>query len=102
MTRLRELKHEHEQIGDVRGVGLLCGIELVEDRDTKRPAGKLAKALSTECLLRGLSIDVARGRPDAASNCFRIAPPLTVDTEEIDLAVEILDQSLRSVLASKA
>lgn len=102
MARLRELQHGHEQIGDVRGVGLLCGMELVEDRDTKRPAGKLAKALSTECLLRGLSIDVARGRPDAASNCFRIAPPLTVDTEEIDLAVEILDQSLRSVLASKA
>ena len=50
-----------------------------------------------ECLERGLSMNIVRSAKIA--NCFRLAPPLTVTTEEIDMAVEILDAAMRSVLA---
>lgn len=99
LARLRELQAEHEQIGDVRGRGLLVGLELVEDRHSRRPADSLGAAVTAECLRRGLSMNIVRAGSDA--NCFRMAPPLTISEEEIDLAVEILDTSLRATLASR-
>ncbi len=96
IARLLELQAGHEQIGDVRGRGLLVGIELVEDRATKRPANELGAAVTAECLARGLSMNIVRS--GSIANCFRLAPPLNVTEEEIDLAVEILDASLRATL----
>jgi 2,2-dialkylglycine decarboxylase (pyruvate) len=98
LARLRELQSEHEQIGDVRGAGLLVGLELVEDRHSRRPADALGTAVTAECLRHGLSMNIVRAGTSA--NCFRMAPPLTIAEEEIDLAVEIIDASLRAVLAS--
>jgi 2,2-dialkylglycine decarboxylase (pyruvate) len=95
LARLRELQAEHEPIGDVRGRGLLVGLELVEDRETRAPADALGAAVTRECYERGLSMNIVRSQ--AHANCFRIAPPLTVTEEEIDLAVEIMDASLRAV-----
>lgn len=100
MARLQELQARHEQVGEVRGRGLLVGLELVEDRDSRRPADALGAAVAAECLKRGLSVNVARS--DTGANCFRMAPPLTISEGEIDRAVEILDTSLRAALASKA
>jgi 2,2-dialkylglycine decarboxylase (pyruvate) len=97
LARLRELAERHEQIGDVRGRGLLVGLELVVDRDTREPADALGAAVTAECLRRGLSMNIVRAGTSA--NCFRIAPPLVVTEEEIDLAVEIIDASLRAVLS---
>jgi 2,2-dialkylglycine decarboxylase (pyruvate) len=97
LGRLRELQAAHEQIGDVRGRGLLVGLELVEDRDSRRPADALGAAVTSECLRRGLSMNIVRAGTSA--NCFRMAPPLTISEDEIDLAVEILDASLAAVLA---
>jgi 2,2-dialkylglycine decarboxylase (pyruvate) len=99
LQRLRELQTAHEQIGDVRGRGLLVGIELVEDRDSRRPADMLGAAVTAECLERGLSMNIVRAGTSA--NCFRMAPPLTIEEDEIDLAVEILDASLGAVLADR-
>lgn len=96
MARLRELQAAHEHVGDVRGVGLLVGVELVTDRVTKSPADALGRAVTDECLARGLSMNIVRSGKIA--NCFRLAPPLTVTEEEIDTAVEILGTSLRAVL----
>ena len=99
LERLRELQAAHEQIGDVRGRGLLVGIELVEDRDRRRPADALGAAVTAECLERGLSMNIVRAGTSA--NCFRMAPPLTIAEDEIDLAVEILDASLGAVLSDR-
>jgi 2,2-dialkylglycine decarboxylase (pyruvate) len=100
MARLRELAERHEQIGDVRGRGLLVGLELVEDRDTKVPASALGAAVTDECLRRGLSMNIVKG-DGSQTNCFRMAPPLVVTTEEIDLAVSIIDESLTACLAAR-
>jgi len=99
LGRLRELQAAHEQIGDVRGRGLLAGLELVEDRENRRPADALGEAVTAECLRRGLSMNIVRA--GSGANCFRMAPPLTISEDEIDLAVEILDASLKAVLAER-
>ena len=93
-ARLRELQADHEQIGEVRGRGLLAGLELVTDRDTREPANALGAAVTSECLRCGLSMNIVRTGENA--NCFRMAPPLSVTEDEIDLAVEILDSALRT------
>jgi 2,2-dialkylglycine decarboxylase (pyruvate) len=97
LGHLRELQRRHEAVGDVRGVGLLCGLELVEDREGRRPAEALGLELSEECERRGLSINLVRGGTGGAANCLRMAPPLTVSDDEIDMAAEILDASLAAV-----
>lgn len=98
LDRLGELQRRHESIGDVRGLGLLCGIELVEDRETKLPADELGAAFTDECLRCGLSVNLVRGSAGSAS-CIRMAPPLTVSEEEVDLAVTIMDEALQTVAA---
>jgi 2,2-dialkylglycine decarboxylase (pyruvate) len=97
LGHLRELQGRHETVGDVRGVGLLCGLELVEDRDSRRPAERLGLELSEECERRGLSVNIVRGGSGGAANCLRMAPPLTVRDDEIDLAADILDSSLAAL-----
>lgn len=102
--RLEELQQRYEAIGDIRGLGLLLGVELVTDRTSRTPAHQLGALTTQKCFERGLSMNIRR-RPERGS-VWRIAPPLTVSTEEIDRAVDILDQSLRESLdeltASKA
>ncbi len=100
LARLRELQDAHEHIGDVRGRGLLVGVELVEDRESKQPANALGAEVTRECFDRGLSMNIVRSGTHA--NCFRIAPPLVVTEDEIDLAVEIMDASLKALLSPVA
>jgi 2,2-dialkylglycine decarboxylase (pyruvate) len=81
----------------VRGMGLLVGVELVEDRDTREPADTLGRALTDECLRCGLSMNLVRGRSAGSANCIRIAPPLTVSDDEVDLAITVIDEALTTV-----
>ena len=99
LGRLHELQERHEQIGDVRGLGLLCGLELVESRETRRPADALGLALTDECQRRGLSINLVRGTTVGQANCVRIAPPLTVTEDEIDRAITTIDEAFQAVTA---
>ncbi len=92
-ARLSELKDRFEEIGDVRGMGLLRGIELVQDRETRVPHHQLGALTTQRCLELGLSMNIRR-RPERGS-VWRIAPPLTVKTADIDLAITIFDQALR-------
>ncbi|HWZ18174.1 MAG TPA: aspartate aminotransferase family protein [Ktedonobacteraceae bacterium] len=100
MAGLRELQNRYEQIGDVRGKGLLVGIELVEDRVTKKAADALGVAVGEECLRRGLSMNIVRST-GGMLNCFRMAPPLSITEDEIDIALGIIDDSLTAVLAAR-
>jgi 2,2-dialkylglycine decarboxylase (pyruvate) len=92
-ARLQELQSRHEEIGDVRGMGLLRGIELVKDRETREPYHELGALTTQRCLQLGLSMNIRR-RPERGS-VWRIAPPLTVTTADIDLAMTIFDQAMR-------
>jgi 2,2-dialkylglycine decarboxylase (pyruvate) len=97
MRGLHTLQERHESIGDVRGLGLLCGIELVHDRESRAPAEDLGQAFGTACDRRGLSVNLVRGGTGGSANCIRMAPPLTISDDEIDLAVEIMDGALVEV-----
>jgi len=91
---LQALQQRYDCIGDVRGRGLLLGLDLVKDRRTKAPDPELAQRVAAECLQRGMMTSVVRG----GFGIFRIAPPLTVEPAEIDLGLEIFDKSLAAAL----
>lgn len=95
-ARLLDLQQRHEVIGDVRGLGLLLGVELVQDRASKTPAHQLGALTTEKCFEKGLSMNIRR-RPERGS-VWRIAPPLTVSHDEIDRATAILDEALRESL----
>jgi len=97
---LEELRQRYEPIGDVRGEGLLVGVELVRDRHGREPHHELGAMTTRRCFELGLSMNIRR-RPERGS-VWRIAPPLTVTREEIDSAVTILDQALRESLDALA
>ena len=96
-ARLAELEARHEEIGDVRGMGLLRGIELVKDRETREPWHELGALTTSRCLELGLSMNIRR-RPERGS-VWRIAPPLTVARADIDVAMTIFDQALTEMKA---
>jgi 2,2-dialkylglycine decarboxylase (pyruvate) len=87
---LQALQQRYDCIGDVRGRGLLLGLDLVKDRRTKTPDPELAQRVARECLDLGMMTSVVRG----GFGIFRIAPPITADAREIDLGLEIFDQAL--------
>jgi 2,2-dialkylglycine decarboxylase (pyruvate) len=90
-----QLQQRHACIGDVRGRGLLVGLDLVEDRAGKVPAPDLAQRVARTCLELGMMTSVVRG----GLGIFRIAPPITVSKDEIELALDIFDAAIRKCLA---
>ena len=98
--RFEELQQRYEVIGDIRGAGLLLGVELVTDRASRNPAHELGAMTTRKCFENGLSMNIRR-RPERGS-VWRIAPPLTVSADEIDRAVDILDKALRDSLDETA
>ena len=97
---LLDLQQRHEVIGDVRGQGLLIGVELVKDRQSREPHHALGALTTQRCFELGVSMNIRR-RPERGS-VWRIAPPLTVSKDEIDRAVTILDQALSESLDKTA
>ena len=92
MERLREMQEKYEIIGDVRGKGLMIGVELVKDDKTKEPARKERDNLIMEAFKRGLLL------LGAGDSCLRLAPPLIINKEQIDIGVEIMVKALRRVI----
>ncbi len=90
---LERLGEKYPLIGDVRGKGLMQGIEFVLDRKSKEPAPQAVGQLFEESRARGLLI----GKGGLYGNVIRIAPPLTASAEQIDEAIEILDHALAAV-----
>ena len=89
---LTELQQRHEPIGDIRGAGLMLGVDLVRDRDTREPDEKYGTAVTERCLQLDLAVNIVKF--PGLGSVLRIAPPLTVGTDEIDLGIEILDRAL--------
>ncbi|MCL6705470.1 aspartate aminotransferase family protein [Pseudomonas sp. R2.Fl] len=89
---LRSLQQRFDCIGDVRGRGLLLGMEVVADRQSKEPAPELGARITRRCMELGLSMNIVQ--LPGMGGVFRIAPPLTVTDEEIDLGVDILGQAI--------
>ncbi|MDQ4045053.1 MAG: aspartate aminotransferase family protein [Chloroflexota bacterium] len=92
--RLHELAERWPVIGDVRGLGLMIGVELVHDRQTKEPAADIVLRVQDEAKRRGLIV----GRGGLHANTLRICPPLIVDRSDVDTAIEILDASFGVIL----
>jgi 4-aminobutyrate aminotransferase len=88
--RLEELKEKHEIIGDVRGMGLLQAVELVEDRATKKPATAQTDMALEAARENGLLI----GKGGMYGNVLRISPPMNVGRGDVDQFIELLDKSL--------
>jgi 2,2-dialkylglycine decarboxylase (pyruvate) len=90
-SHLLDLQQRHPVIGDVRGRGLLLGVELVTDRQTKTPASEIGGTIGDRCLELGACLNISRR---GMADVFRLAPPLTTNREEIDKAIGIFDQAL--------
>jgi 4-aminobutyrate aminotransferase len=89
-ARLLDLMKKHEFIGDVRGMGLVYGVEFVKDRKTKEPAADLAREIVVRCVAGGLMC----GKLGLYGNVMRVAPPLVITPEEINASVDILAKVL--------
>jgi 4-aminobutyrate aminotransferase len=88
MDRLRELQQKHAIIGDVRGRGLMIGVELVRDRVTKERATTERDRVVDACFRRGLLV------LGAGKNAIRLSPPLVLTKEQAATAVAIIDGAL--------
>jgi 4-aminobutyrate aminotransferase len=91
LERLREMKKRHRLIGDVRGLGLFLGIELVRDRQTRERAIDEAEAVMYAALTRGLSFKTTMG------NILTLTPALTITREEMDRALAIIEACIDEV-----
>ncbi len=91
LDRLAAMMDKHPLIGDVRGRGLLMGVELVTDRDSREPAGEAAEEVFYRALERGLSFKITMG------NVLTLSPPLTIEQSDLDRALDILDECLGEV-----
>ncbi len=89
---LEGIAHRHEVVGDIRGRGLLAGLELVVDRETKRSSDELGARVTARCLELGLHMNIVQ--LPGMGGVFRIAPPLTASEEEISLGLSILDEAI--------
>jgi 4-aminobutyrate aminotransferase-like enzyme len=87
--KLEQLQEKHALIGDVRGMGLMQALELVEDRTSKQPSPKGTNAIMEEARKRGLLI----GKGGFYGNVLRMSPPLNITKADVDEAIKILDES---------
>jgi 4-aminobutyrate aminotransferase len=88
MDRLRELQDKQDIIADVRGLGLMIGIEIVRDRETMQPWADLRDKVVLECFKRGLILQ------GAGESAIRFSPPLIIDREQADFAIDTVEAAI--------
>jgi 4-aminobutyrate aminotransferase-like enzyme/Ser/Thr protein kinase RdoA (MazF antagonist) len=96
LESLRELQSRHECIGDVRGLGMFIGVELVTDRERKSPAADLASAVVQSCRREGVLLST----DGPLHNVLKIKPPLPFDAVDAGLLVRAVDRALGGVAES--
>lgn len=94
LQRFANWPNEFRIVGDVRGKGLMIGIEIVLDRQTKERAHELRDRIIYRAFTRGLAV------LGAGENTIRLAPPLVIDEQQADFAVQVLAESIREIEAS--
>jgi 4-aminobutyrate aminotransferase len=92
-AKLEELQQKHPLIGDVRGMGLMQGLELVKDRKTKEPAPEATGQVMDRAKENGLLI----GKGGLYGNVLRLSPMLNIAKSDVDEAIRILDKSFSEV-----
>jgi 4-aminobutyrate aminotransferase len=96
--RVLELAVRHETIGDVRGLGMMVAIEVVEDRETKRPGSELGRKVVDLALAKGI---MATNYGGSYHNVIKMSPPLVITHGQIDYAVNALDECFGEVEATR-
>jgi len=91
LKRMTEMMEKHPLIGDVRGLGLFLGIELVKDRITRERANNEAEAVMYSALSKGLSFKLSMG------NILTLTPALTITKDEMDKALDIIEACLDEI-----
>jgi 2,2-dialkylglycine decarboxylase (pyruvate) len=97
---LSALKQRYECVGDVRGRGLMLGVEIVKNGERRDPDHELGARIAAEAFRRGLSMNIVK--LPGMGGVFRIAPPLTISEEELDLGLRIISESIEAGLAAAA
>ncbi|MDB6176399.1 aminotransferase class III-fold pyridoxal phosphate-dependent enzyme [Paracoccus sp. Z330] len=99
LKNLRELMDRHDVIGDVRGLGLFCGAELVADRDSKEPLEeKLVQAVVADCMGQGVIIGATNRSLHGLNNTLCLSPALIATAEDIDRITDAIDAALTRVM----
>ncbi len=93
MKRLKEMQQQYPIMGDVRGKGLMVGVEFVKDPETKEPAAQEVEDITNKCFKRGLAIITA------GKSSMRFAPPLIITRDIIDEGLEIFEGAVKEVAA---
>jgi len=87
LAGLNQLKEKHKLIGDVRGKGLMLGVELVKDRQSKEPAKEASAQILERCKEMGLLL----GKGGLWGQTIRFSPPMCVNEQDADFLLEVLD-----------
>jgi 4-aminobutyrate aminotransferase len=95
MKRLNELKEKSEIIGDVRGKGLMIGMEIVENKESKKPAPQKVNEIMMRSWRRGINVI------SCGASTIRIAPPLVITRELVDSALDIIEDTTKQVEKEK-
>ncbi|GAG55846.1 unnamed protein product, partial [marine sediment metagenome] len=93
IKRLHEMSEEHEIIGDIRGKGLLIGVELVKDRISKKPDIEKIIELRTRVRKKGLILSSC----GTYRQVIKIAPPLIISEEEADVGLNIFEDTIKEI-----
>jgi taurine-pyruvate aminotransferase len=98
LGNIRELQERHAVIGDVRGMGLFCGAELVADRRTKQPADEtMVQAVVADCMAQGVIIGATNRSIAGFNNTLCLSPALIAGEDDIDLLTAAIDRALTKV-----
>jgi 4-aminobutyrate aminotransferase/(S)-3-amino-2-methylpropionate transaminase len=93
LERFRHFRQKHEIVGDARGLGAMCALELVKDRRTKEPAKEATEQFTQRALQRGL-ITITAG---TFGNVIRTLMPLVISDEELEFGLDVIEETLEEI-----
>ena len=94
LGRLNEMKAKYEMVGDVRGMGLAVGVEIVTDKASRKPNAEMTRRITQEAFNRGLIMIAPIG---FYGNVIRIAPPLVIEEEHMMKGLDIMEEAIRKL-----